>query len=79
MHNPVFLVDVSSVGANSNKLCTPFLRTGVCKYSNMCTNSHIVISAYNQEPLTTLIFPGMYTNMLLGYEVLSVNLESGKT
>jgi hypothetical protein len=31
----------------------------------------------NQEPLTTLIFPNMYKNMLMGYEVLKFNPDNG--
>lgn len=41
----------------------------------MCTNLH---SSELHEPLTTLIFPNMYNNMLLGYEVLKFNPDTGK-
>lgn len=42
----------------------------------MCTNLH---SSELHEPLTTLIFPNMYNNMLLGYEVLKFNPDTDET
>ena len=57
--------------------CQYFLKTGVCKYGNFCNKTHIYEFMPN-EPLTTLIIPNMYTNMLLGYELLQLNNDSGK-
>lgn len=75
-HNPIFTIDASQIHTIDQRMCLPFLKTGVCKYANMCVNSHTLDSEFSNKKLTTLIFPGMYTNMLLGYEILSVNLES---
>jgi len=47
-----------------------FVNTGTCVYTLTLSNES------NQEQLTTLIFPGMYTNMLLGYEILKFNHDS---
>ena len=76
-HNPIVLIDLSQIENGKKNLCTFFAKTGVCKYANTCLNSHILNVDSQRESLTTLIFPGMYVNMLHGYEVLSLNLESG--
>ena len=34
----------------------------------MCLYSHIIKNV--NESLTTLVFPGMYVNQLMGYEIL---------
>jgi hypothetical protein len=57
--------------------CQYFLKTGVCKYGNFCNKTHIYEFGPN-EPLTTLIIPNMYTHMLLSYELLQLNNDSGK-
>lgn len=60
--------------ANKEK-CIYFSKTGVCKYGNMCNKSHFGIQI--NKSMTTLIFPGMYTNMLLGYELLRLGIDTG--
>lgn len=55
--------------------CGYFAKTGVCKYANLCSKSHLVSS---KESLTTLIFPAMYSNMLFGYELLQNDKDCGK-
>ncbi|CAF1049930.1 unnamed protein product [Brachionus calyciflorus] len=53
--------------------CNYFIKTGVCKYGNFCTKSHVIDA---NQSYTTLIFPGMYSNMLLGYELLKSDKDS---
>ena len=76
-HNPIVLIDLSQLESAKKNMCTFFAKTGVCKYANTCLNSHTLNVDPQRESLTTLIIPGMYVNMLHGYEVLSLNLESG--
>lgn len=54
--------------------CGYFIKTGVCKYANLCSKSHIISS---NEIFTTLIFPAMYSTMLLGYELLKNDQNNG--
>ncbi|RNA27610.1 U2 small nuclear ribonucleo auxiliary factor 35 kDa subunit-related 2 [Brachionus plicatilis] len=53
--------------------CGFYERTGVCKYANLCSKSHLIDP---NGTLTTLIFPAMYSNMLLGYELLKNDKDS---
>ena len=70
-HNPI--LSREEIQEMTRHRCTYFQRTGVCKYGNLCNKVHV---ADYRGPLRTLIFPAMYTNMLLGYEILQ-NTDSG--
>lgn len=75
-HNPYYPYQYIPGDEDSREKCNFFIKTGVCKYGNTCTRSHLINNS--NEPLTTLIFPGMYMNMLLGYELLKLDAYSGK-
>ena len=90
-HNPCLLIDAATLAkqqepdVNARQACNYFVRTGVCKYANMCLYSHSTTRPQQlgaggaRSTFTTLIFPAMYTdNMLLGYELLKFNPDSGK-
>ena len=63
------------------QICPYFLKTGVCKYGNMCTKAHMYDQNQHDfhEPMNTLIIPGMYKNMLLGYELIQLDNDCGKS
>ena len=73
-HNPILLIDMSEIDKEKKK-CKYFEKTGACKYDNRCLNSHHL--DFKNLSMRTLIFPGMYMNMLMGYEILTRNLDSG--
>ncbi len=76
-HNPT--IEVLPSTSCQVDICKFFIKTGACKYGNLCNKAHMHDSNQNSfiEPMNTLIIPGMYRNMLLGYELLQIGDDCG--